>query len=279
MPNWNYWIELNSFRSASLHLLKGFYHEQRTIYKSRQVLLLDPSFEAHPSPTEMLPVQSPVAWEGMYLRWCNVSWDRTKSTLQSVILTVLHIIAIGSTIFRLIHRFRIKKIGWDDYAAVIAVSFDISVLVQLCFKFHDKCAYQFCFNSLSVTSALVGAPKHLIESFWFSVFLLQVVLWCAPFHYMLWFLNPRFFRFSRISLLLSVARIFPSGNPVKRNCYLFSLLFILLGITCMVANTLLCRGNQTLPFYRMRPRCVVTPGGQYPNGIITVSCESQIRLL
>jgi len=134
-------------------------------------------------------------------------------------------------------------------------------------------------SRFSLTSALVGAPKHLIESFWFSVFLLQVVLWCALFHYMLWFLNPRFIRFSRISLLLSVARIFPSGNPVKRNCYLFSLLFLLLGITCMVANTLLCRGNQTLPFYRMRPRCVVTPDGQYPNGIITVSCESQIRFL
>jgi len=45
MPNW---IELNSFRYASLHLLEGFYHEQRTIYKSRRVLLLDPSFGAHP---------------------------------------------------------------------------------------------------------------------------------------------------------------------------------------------------------------------------------------
>jgi len=84
------------------------------------------------------------------LRWGNVKWDRTKCTLQSVILTVLHIIAIGSTIFRLIHRFRIKKIGWDDYAAVIAVSFNISVLVQLWFKFHDKCAYQFFFKPLFV---------------------------------------------------------------------------------------------------------------------------------
>jgi len=102
--------------------------------------------------------------------------------LQSVILTVLHIIAIGSTIFRLLHRFRIKKIGWDDYVAVIAVSFDISVLVQLWFKFHDKRAYRFFFKlKLSLTSASVGAPKHLIESFWFSVFLLQVVLWCALF--------------------------------------------------------------------------------------------------
>jgi len=127
-----------------------------------------------------------------------------------------------------------------------------------------------------LTCCPVVPLTHLVTSFWFSVFFLQTVLWYVSVCFRNYYSEA--LRFSRISLLLSVARIFPPGNPVKRNCYLLSVLFILLYVTCMVANTLLCRKrDEPKPFYRMAPHCVTTPGGQFPHGIITVSCEYQLH--
>lgn len=83
------------------------------------------------------------------------------------------------------------------------------------------------------------------------------------------------YRFSRISLVLSVTRIFLPGSPVRRNFFFMGLLFFVMYIVNMIQNTLLCRqGHVPEPFWRMpATHCLKTKEGRFPHGIITVACE------
>ncbi|KAJ8088782.1 hypothetical protein PM082_014027 [Marasmius tenuissimus] len=51
---------------------------------------------------------------------CGISNAPEASSLVFIFITVLHIFAILSTIFRLARRIRIKKLSWDDGWVVVA---------------------------------------------------------------------------------------------------------------------------------------------------------------
>lgn len=60
----------------------------------------------------------------------NVCADRVLASL-----TVLHVIAITSTIYRIFHRFKIQRVWFDDYLAFIPLIADILFFIALWVRF------------------------------------------------------------------------------------------------------------------------------------------------
>ncbi|KAL0067961.1 hypothetical protein AAF712_004863, partial [Marasmius tenuissimus] len=70
--------------------------------------------------------------EGTYLTLCmlcGISNAPEASSLVFIFITVLHIFAILSTIFRLARRIRIKKLSWDDGWVVVATFLSMAFVV------------------------------------------------------------------------------------------------------------------------------------------------------
>ncbi|KAF9477984.1 hypothetical protein BDN70DRAFT_880512 [Pholiota conissans] len=117
-----------------------------------------------------------------------------------VIITLLHIIAIGLTLLRLHYRRSTSRLGWDDYTAAFAVLIDIAYL-----------------GLLWPTFSAVSESMHLNIS-----------------QYIKFWLNLEFFWailcLVRASISLAISRVFPKKEPTRRFtiglAVFFGLLFI-----------------------------------------------------
>lgn len=70
----------------------------------------------------MLPEQSKLAWSSeLHL---ISQGPRTIDYVFTVVITVLHVVAISSTVFRLCHRIRNRQLWWDDYVTIIPLMLD-----------------------------------------------------------------------------------------------------------------------------------------------------------
>jgi len=57
---------------------------------------------------------------------------------KTVTLTIFQAIAISSTLYRLVRRYRIQRLWWDDYVVVIPLVMDIVYAVTFCLQFRDS---------------------------------------------------------------------------------------------------------------------------------------------
>ncbi|THU87481.1 hypothetical protein K435DRAFT_782444 [Dendrothele bispora CBS 962.96] len=123
----------------------------------------------------------------------------------AIILTVLHTIAILSTLIRFAHRHRIGRVWFDDYIAMFVVPVDLLYLVVLWLR------YRF------------GTPQYSID--------LRVALYFLsgiPFFIIVWG--------SRMSIALSIVRVLPEKHKLRRVIYgLMSLFAVFCLALCLQA--------------------------------------------
>lgn len=55
-------------------------------------------------------------------------------------MTVCHSLAMSSTVYRVIHRFRMRRLWWDDYLAFVALFFDVIYFATLWVRLKTRCS-------------------------------------------------------------------------------------------------------------------------------------------
>uniref|UniRef100_A0A0W0F6K7 Rhodopsin domain-containing protein n=1 Tax=Moniliophthora roreri TaxID=221103 RepID=A0A0W0F6K7_MONRR len=136
-------------------------------------------------------------------------------TGQAVITTV-HSIAIAFTVYRIIHRVRIRRFSWDDGWATVALVFESIYLTA------DWLNVLVAANKNSVPVEQIRYYQKIIM--WMLTSLFTMIVWTC-----------------RISLALSIARILPPGHIrtftviFSASCFLQgALLIIIKSITCTI---------------------------------------------
>ncbi|KDR79716.1 hypothetical protein GALMADRAFT_63033 [Galerina marginata CBS 339.88] len=65
-----------------------------------------------------------------------------------VAVSFLHAFAIGSTLYRLTHRFRIRRLWWDDYIVCVPVVLNLAICIMVWIRFsrRGECGYPLILN-------------------------------------------------------------------------------------------------------------------------------------
>ncbi|KAF8996418.1 hypothetical protein BDQ17DRAFT_1284515 [Cyathus striatus] len=136
------------------------------------------------------------------------------SALRPFIITA-HVLAIVPTIFRLYHRFRTRKLWWDDFWAFISLVFDILLLSM--------------YISFPMTRTV--SDKILTMVYWATMFSLNFSLWAA-----------------RISVGVTIVRL---SNPTRMRQISkgVMVLFGTLAVVLVIQKLFLC-GKPTLESWR-----------------------------
>ncbi|PPQ71455.1 hypothetical protein CVT24_011967 [Panaeolus cyanescens] len=145
-----------------------------------------------------------------------------------ICLTVFHSIAIGFIIARLVHRWRTRKLWWDDYIILLPFVTDIAYLSVNWTIYSES-------NQQSD-----GPYRNFIYSLWFSKFMFFTIVWT-----------------SRISLAISLARIFKVGHACRRFAFGLVMGFVSIYISLVLVTTLTCRLGPT--WYKSR-KCAEVSG-------------------
>jgi len=196
---------------------------------------------------------------------------QTKNTINLVFLTVLHSIALFSTIFRIIQRWSASHLWWDDFLLLLPLGIDATYLASLwvlhhrsCKHFPASCCYTCRFFYTVIPASALN--KKIIDSFWFGTLLWLLIIWCE---YNLLSSQPQsdcltlVRRSCRTSLALSMARIFPPGHHFRRSSLTLALYFVVTFIVCIVTLSLVCRTGNEIMF--RGESCIKA-------GVMTTSC-------
>lgn len=96
----------------------------------------------------------------------KTSW-RTSSAMPQqpwmVFLTVLHSVALLSTIFRVAQRWSASRLWWDDFLLLLPLGLDATYLASLWVLYHRSFVYD--------------SDKGIIDSFWFTTLLWFLIIW------------------------------------------------------------------------------------------------------
>ncbi|KAF8161393.1 hypothetical protein B0H34DRAFT_378652 [Crassisporium funariophilum] len=127
-----------------------------------------------------------------------------------ICITLLHAVSIGCTFVRLIRRWRINRMWWDDYLVCIPLLADGMFLTNLWLRFRD---------------GAISTPKYqsALYSTWLATFLFSTIIWI-----------------SRISMTLSIARIFPQGHRCRWFALGLVIIFLIVYITGFLLATFTC---------------------------------------
>ena len=128
--------------------------------------------------------------------WMSASRQRVESvpsltftdcafspTINLVFLTVLHSIALFSTIFRIVQRWSISRLWWDDFILLLPLGLDATYLASLWELYHRSCKYfpvSCCYTCRFFYAVVLSSAfdKWIIDSFWFTTLLWFLVIWC-----------------------------------------------------------------------------------------------------
>ncbi|KAF8963012.1 hypothetical protein BDZ97DRAFT_1065676 [Flammula alnicola] len=165
------------------------------------------------------------------------------SVRWAVIITVFHVVAISSTVFRVFHRCRRRQMWFDDYLVIVPLVVDCAYLSTFWISFGYK-------YGLAQTSddAMLAYFVATVAHF--------TILW-----------------FSRISLALSLARIFSTQHLARRIS--LSLAGVFFSMYCLIIclTTALCQG-QGHPWYRINEAdCFKGPQHIAIAGVISVTAD------
>jgi len=123
-------------------------------------------------------------------------------------ITILQAISIGSTIIRLGHRWCTKRMWWDDWIAIIPLL--------------GNCLYV-VIMWLDLGGGVDSGSFSLLFSPWFGTFMFYTIVWV-----------------SRVSLALSIARIFPSRHNCRRFALGLTAFFLMIYIANILMSTFDC---------------------------------------
>ncbi|KAK7443264.1 hypothetical protein VKT23_015861 [Stygiomarasmius scandens] len=132
-------------------------------------------------------------------------------TPWGVALSLGHVIALSSTIYRITYRYRIRRLWWDDYFATVAQLFDLPYSMIL-------------WPRLKLNSSKRTSTAQIVFYFMASVCYFSI-LWCA-----------------RISMALSIARIFPPGH-IRRYTIAMAIGFGTIGLGLILQLSIVCGIN------------------------------------
>ncbi|KAH9485637.1 hypothetical protein JR316_0002547 [Psilocybe cubensis] len=151
--------------------------------------------------------------------------SESQNTLAwKISLTFIHALAISSGCIRVSQRWRKKLMWWDDYAVIppIVCNFIGILLFWLQFKNHN-----------TITWDTVDEDSNtFLFSWWLYFFVGYSMLWG-----------------SRLSLSLTLARLFMPGNPCRKLALVLSGATSLLYIASILVTTLGCRGS---PWWKLK---------------------------
>ncbi|KAF8879484.1 hypothetical protein BD779DRAFT_1150614 [Infundibulicybe gibba] len=140
-------------------------------------------------------------------------------------MSVLHVFAISSTIFRLSQRYTSQRMWYDDYVALFAVVTDCVYFVVL----HVW--------TRSEPSGTTFGRETTIICYWISIVCFLLVSWPA-----------------KVSLALAIARIFPPGRTIRRFAMGMAWSFGLLGIMNLLGIAISC-GRDTSWYNSPQVQC------------------------
>ncbi|PPQ97593.1 hypothetical protein CVT26_002321 [Gymnopilus dilepis] len=141
------------------------------------------------------------------------------STLSSSV-SVLYSIAIACAFYRLLHRYLIKRLWWDDYVVIVPLVLSLVYWPAFLLRIPYR---------LGVNISQAPFSIQVLSSFWFTYLPFILIV-----------------RFSRIAIALSLARVFPGGHPVRRWCFFLVGLFTLLGASCLIITVASCKQSSVL---------------------------------
>lgn len=128
------------------------------------------------------------------------------------VTTPLHVIAIGSTIFRLYHRYRIRQVWWDDYWAGASLFIDLIYVPAPWLRYESDDP---------------RPPKEKrIMAYWFTAMLFPLVVW-----------------FARISIGMSIARLVPPQTRTRYLLYAMNGMFALMCAAQLLHKIVICTRN------------------------------------
>ena len=109
----------------------------------------------------------------------TVPFPQTKNTINLVFLTVLHSVALLSTIFRIVQRWSASRLWWDDFLLFLPLGLDATYLATLWVLYHRSCQYFPAFYCYTNRFFYTVAPdEKVIDSFWFTTLLWFLIIWC-----------------------------------------------------------------------------------------------------
>ncbi|KAF9219867.1 hypothetical protein BS17DRAFT_788525 [Gyrodon lividus] len=123
--------------------------------------------------------------------------------------SVVHSLAILTTVFRLLYRWHMSRFWWEDTWAAVALCFDIACLVSVW---------------MQVLPQTLGAlPLVDIIANWLLSVTLTCIVWCA-----------------RMSILCSMLRIANPSPKLRRITYCIAVLFMTTGIALVAQKLVIC---------------------------------------
>ncbi|KAF8901909.1 hypothetical protein CPB84DRAFT_1729440 [Gymnopilus junonius] len=171
-----------------------------------------------------LPPQSYVAWK--------------------VSILILHLVAAISTIYRLVHRFRIRRPWWDDYLVFFPLAVDIMYCILTWIRFPHRYSYPLDLSK----------PMIVLNSIWLSLFPYLLVIWTT-----------------RMALALSLARIFPERHPARIWSFCLVVIMLLTCLSCMLVSTYTCTYTSPIKSLLDATHCETGAGGFALQAILLVA--------
>ncbi|KAF8868538.1 hypothetical protein CPB84DRAFT_1695962, partial [Gymnopilus junonius] len=121
---------------------------------------------------------------------------------------VLHGIAIFMTVFRVYHRTRTRRMWWDDFMASLSMLVDTAYISVLW---------------LAYAGSLLQTYNSLVARYWLSTMLFLLIVWMA-----------------RISLALTIPRIFSPKDTTRRFAVGLALLLMTLCLVTITQSAVIC---------------------------------------
>ncbi|PPQ68949.1 LOW QUALITY PROTEIN: hypothetical protein CVT26_001820 [Gymnopilus dilepis] len=225
-----------------------------------------PTTDEPENTSTVLPPQSYVAWKGIVLlnSFCTSTYMMSSLPVSTAIL---HALSTASTIYRLVHRFRIHRTWWDDRLVFVALLSNVLYGILFLIRFKHRGSFDppsHCsLTYLGITVIYpVLAPEgyQILSSYWLSLFPYLLSVWTM-------------LRSARGVLSLSLGRIFPDKHPARTLSYFLSTLMIISFVGCTVTPAVSCRYPSPLLILYEATYCATVDGKYLVSMIVLVTAS------
>ncbi|THH18191.1 hypothetical protein EW146_g2738 [Bondarzewia mesenterica] len=131
------------------------------------------------------------------------------------VVTTIHTLAIFSTVFRLAHRTRTRRLGWDDFFAGLALCFLFICLVAIWVR-----------TDVQGVGPLYQSHHARLVAYWLLTIDFTCSLWAA-----------------RLSIILSIIRVMPPMVLIHRVARWFTFFFVLLWAALIIQKVVHCTSD------------------------------------
>jgi hypothetical protein len=125
-----------------------------------------------------LPMQHILVWESALFQFLHIGI--CLHLCWKVCITILHLVVIGCTFLRLLHRWRTNRMWWDDYSTVLPLVIDVAYVIFMWWKFRGggKLTYPFRARSIWINIfSFSGLASQKSEGFIYSALFFASICW------------------------------------------------------------------------------------------------------